>query len=83
MKITIEHYDKSYCLEQADDTDLNGMLEAFKGMLMCMGYHPHQVDASILCEMMWFDQDGEWDNMDELPDDVADHPFLKKITTEN
>lgn len=80
MKITIEHYDKKYSLEQADDTDLNGMLEAFKGMLMCMGYHPRQVDGSISCEMMWFENDDDWNNLDKDNEVIDNHPFFKNVT---
>ena len=77
MKITIEHYDRKFSFEQADDTDLNGTLEAFKGLMMCMGFHPQSVDQAIACETTWFPEE----SFDELEqNDDIDHPFLRKVT---
>ena len=77
MKITIEHYDKTISYAQADDTNLNDTLEALKGLLMCMGFHPQSVDQAIACETTWFPEE----NFEALEhEDDIDHPFLQKAT---
>ena len=68
MKVTITHYNKTYSVEQADDTDLNDTLETFKGLLLCMGFHPKSVDQAISCETVWFPEEDE---------NYNSHPFLQ------
>jgi len=75
MKITIQHYDKTISFEQADDTDMNGTLEAIKGLMMCMGFHPQSVDQAISCETTWFPEES-FEELEQADD--IDHPFLQK-----
>jgi len=78
MKITIQHYDKTHTLEQPDDTDLNGTIESFKSMLVCMGFHPQSIDEHFDCELMWFKSShDEWQKLDDDNSVVDGHPFLQ------
>jgi len=61
MKITITNYNKTYSVETDEDMDAESMADAFKGLLVSMGFHPCNVDELFNTEYTWFTQ-AEIDN---------------------
>ena len=57
MKIVINNYGKTYSVETDEDMDAESMADAFKGLLVSMGYHPCNVDELFNTEYKWFSQE--------------------------
>jgi hypothetical protein len=55
MKISVTHYEKTHTFEaNQDDLPIGEVLEAMKGLLVSMGFHPHNVDEHFNTEFQWF-----------------------------
>ena len=66
MKITIEMNNKKYCVEEDHpfgDANVEEAVEMFKGLLVCAGYHPCNVDDIMETESPWFSEKEKQDNM--------------------
>jgi Tat protein secretion system quality control protein TatD with DNase activity len=57
MKITITNFNKTYSVETDEDMDAESMADAFKSLLVSMGYHPCNVDELFNTEYKWFTQE--------------------------
>ena len=62
MKITITNFNKTYSVECDEDMDAESMADAFKSLLVSMGYHPCNVDELFNTEYKWFTQEEINDN---------------------
>ena len=47
MKITVSSYGKTYTAELEQDSDFDACLDAIKGLLVSVGFHPTTVDWHI------------------------------------
>ena len=56
MKIAITNYNKTYSVETDEDMDVESMADAFKGLLVSMGFHPYNFDELFNTEYTWFTQ---------------------------
>ena len=63
MKITITNFNKTYSVECDEDMDAESMADAFKSLLVSMGYHPCNVDELFNTEYKWFTQEERDENM--------------------
>ena len=77
MKITINNYNKTYSVETDEDMDAESMADAFKGLLVSMGYHPSNVDELFNTEYKWFTQEEiEENRQGHLKQDLIDEHNL-------
>jgi len=77
MKITINNYNKTYSVETDEDMDAESMADAFKGLLVSMGYHPSNVDELFNTEYKWFTQEEIKENRQgHLKQDLIDEHNL-------
>lgn len=47
MKITITNYGRDYSVEIEEGADIGDMMDALKGLLVSVGFHPATVDQNI------------------------------------
>jgi len=82
MKIVINNYGKTYSVETDEDMDVESMADAFKGLLVSMGYHPCNVDELFNTEYKWFSQEEiEENRQGHLKQDSIDkHNLYNQIT---
>jgi len=82
MKIVINNYGKTYSVETDEDMDVESMADAFKGLLVSMGYHPCNVDELFNTEYKWFSQEEiEENRQGHLKEDSIDkHNLYNQIT---
>jgi hypothetical protein len=59
MKITIEPYSGGTFTAQTDAEHIGQICEIIKGLLVQVGYHPHNVDEYIQTGDQWFPEPGE------------------------
>lgn len=66
MKISITTNNKVFSVEDElgfDCTSIHEAVEMFKGLLVCAGFHPSNVDDAFNTEYTWFTEDERNDNM--------------------
>jgi hypothetical protein len=66
MKISITTDNKVFSVEDEygfDSVDIHEAVEMFKGLLVCAGFHPTNVDDAFNTEYTWFTEDERNDNM--------------------
>ena len=66
MKLSLTLHEKTYSIdsdESFDGTNLNELVEQFKGLLVNAGFHPSNVDDMFNTEYQWFTEEERQDNM--------------------
>lgn len=66
MKISITTDNKVFSVEDElgfDCTDIHEAVEMFKGLLVCAGFHPSNVDDAFDTDYAWFTEEERNDNM--------------------
>ena len=66
MKISLTLHEKTYSIdsnESFDGTNLEDLVEQFKGLLVNAGFHPSNVDNMFNTEYQWFTEEERRDNM--------------------
>jgi len=66
MKISITTDNKVFSVEDEygfDSVSIDKAVEMFKGLLVCAGFHPSNVDYAFNTEYTWFTEDERNDNM--------------------
>lgn len=66
MKISITTNNKVFSVEDEygfDCTNIHDAVEMFKGLLVCAGFHPSNVDDAFNTEYTWFTEEERNDNM--------------------
>ena len=66
MKISITTNNKVFSVEDElgfDCVSIDEAVEMFKGLLVCAGFHPSNVDDAFNTEYAWFTQEERNDNM--------------------
>ena len=66
MKISITTNNKVFSVEDEygfDCTSIHDAVEMFKGLLVCAGFHPSNVDDAFNTEYTWFTEEERNDNM--------------------
>ena len=60
MKLSLTLHEKTYSVESDesfDGTNLNELVEQFKGLLVNAGFHPSNVDDMFNTEYQWFTEE--------------------------
>ena len=66
MKISITTNNKVYSVEDElgfDSVSVDEAVEMFRGLLVCAGFHPSNVDNQFNLDYSWFTQEERDDNM--------------------
>ena len=66
MKISITTNNKVFSVEDEygfDSVSIDEAVEMFKGLLVCAGFHPSNVDDAFNTEYTWFTEEERNDNM--------------------
>ena len=66
MKLSLTLHEKTYSIasdEAFDGTNLNELVEQFKGLLVNAGFHPSNVDDMFNTEYQWFTEEERNENM--------------------
>jgi len=66
MKISITTNNKVFSVEDElgfDCSDIHDAVEMFKGLLVCAGFHPTNVDDAFNTDYTWFTQEERDENM--------------------
>ena len=66
MKLSLTLHEKTYSIdsnESFDGTNLDDLVEQFKGLLVNAGFHPSNVDHMFNTEYQWFTEEERNDNM--------------------
>lgn len=66
MRISIATNNKVFSVEDElgfDCTGIHEAVEMFKGLLVCAGFHPSNVDDAFNTEYTWFTEEERNDNM--------------------
>lgn len=66
MKLSLTLHEKTYSIdsdESFDGTNLEDLVEQFKGLLVNAGFHPSNVDHMFNTEYQWFTEEERNDNM--------------------
>ena len=66
MKLSLTLHEKTYSIasdEAFDGTNLNELVEQFKGLLVNAGFHPSNVDDMFNTEYQWFTEEERDENM--------------------
>jgi hypothetical protein len=66
MKISITTNNKVVSVEDEygfDCTDIHDAVQMFKGLLVCAGFHPSNVDDALNTEHTWFTEEERNENM--------------------
>lgn len=78
MKITIEPYSGGTFTAQIDAEHIEQICDIIKGLLVQVGYHPHNVDEYIHTGGQWFpesnDADPEGSTRDQIINGCKDDP---------
>ena len=72
MKLSLTLHEKTYSIdsnESFDGTNLDDLVEQFKGLLVNAGFHPSNVDHMFNTEYQWFTEEERRDNMQGHLDD--------------
>ena len=70
MKISITTNNKTYSVEDElgfDSVSLDEAVEMFRGLLVCAGFHPSNVDNQFNLDYAWFTQEERDENMQGHP----------------
>ena len=57
MKIAITNYGRDYSVEIEEGADIGDTMDALKGLLVAVGFHPATVDQYILPNEWGLDED--------------------------
>ena len=66
MKLSLTIHNKTYSIESDegyDGSNLNDLVEQFKGLLVGAGFHPSNVDDMFNLDYQWFTEEERNDNM--------------------
>ena len=66
MKLSLTLHEKTYSIdsdESFDGTNLNELVEQFKGLLVNAGFHPSNVDDMFNTDYQWFTDEENKGNM--------------------
>ena len=66
MKLSLTLHEKTYSIdsdESFDGTNLNELVEQFKGLLVNAGFHPSNVDDMFNTDYQWFTEEERNGNM--------------------
>lgn len=81
MKISITTNNKTYSVEDELDFDsvsLDEAVEMFRGLLVCAGFHPSNVDDMFNTEYQWFTEEERVDNLQgHLKNDKYNEGYAK------
>ena len=76
MKLSLTLHDKTYSVESDesfDGSNVYDLAEQFKGLLVCAGFHPSNVDQIFDIDYTWFTDEERADNLQgHLPDSLLD-----------
>ena len=72
MKLSLTLHNKTYSVESDesfDGSNVYDLAEQFKGLLVCAGFHPSNVDSIFDIDYAWFTDEERADNLQgHLPD---------------
>lgn len=81
MKISITTDNKVFSVEDEygfDCSTIHDAVEMFKGLLVCAGFHPSNVDDAFNTEYTWFTEEERNDNMQgHLKNDKYNEGYTK------
>jgi len=81
MKISISTDNKVFSVEDEygfDCSTIHDAVEMFKGLLVCAGFHPSNVDDAFNTEYTWFTEEERNDNMQgHLKNDKYNEGYAK------
>jgi hypothetical protein len=81
MKISITTNNKVFSVEDEfgfDCASIHDAVEMFKGLLVCAGFHPSNVDDAFNTEYTWFTEEERNDNMQgHLKNDKFNEGYAK------
>ena len=81
MKISITTDNKVFSVEDEygfDCSTIHDAVEMFKGLLVCAGFHPSNVDDAFNTEYTWFTEEERGDNMQgHLKNDKYNEGYTK------
>ena len=81
MKISISTDNKVFSVEDEygfDCSTIHDAVEMFKGLLVCAGFHPSNVDDAFNTEYTWFTEEERNDNMQgHLKNDKYNEGYTK------
>lgn len=80
MKISLTLHEKTYSIdsnESFDGTNLEDLVEQFKGLLVNAGFHPSNVDNMFNTEYQWFTEEERRDNMQGHLDNKYNEGYAK------
>ena len=66
MKLSLTIHNKTYSIESDegyDGSNLNDLVEQFKGLLVGAGFHPSNVDDMFNLDYQWFTEEENANNM--------------------
>jgi len=76
MKLSLTLHNKTYSVESDeafDGSNVYDLAEQFKGLLVCAGFHPSNVDQIFDIDYTWFTDEERADNLQgHLTDDLQD-----------
>ena len=81
MKISITTNNKVYSVEDEfgfDSVSVDEAVEMFRGLLVCAGFHPSNVDDMFNTEYQWFTEEERVDNLQgHLKNDKHNEAYAK------
>ena len=81
MKISITTNNKVYSVEDElgfDSVSIDESVEMFRGLLVCAGFHPSNVDDMFNTEYQWFTEEERADNLQgHLKNDKYNEGYAK------
>ena len=81
MKLSLTIHQKTYSIESDegyDGSNLNDLVEQFKGLLVGAGFHPSNVDDMFNLDYQWFTEEEINDNMQgHLKNDKFNEGYAK------
>ena len=81
MKLSLTIHNKTYSIESDegyDGSNLNDLVEQFKGLLVGAGFHPSNVDDMFNLDYQWFTEEERNDNMQgHLKNDKYNEGYAK------
>lgn len=77
MKLSLTLNDKTYSVESDesfDGSNVYDLAEQFKGLLVCAGFHPSNVDSIFNLDYQWFTDEEQAENLQgHLKEDLSLH----------
>ena len=85
MKLSLTIHNKTYSVESEesfDGSNVYDLAEQFKGILVCAGFHPSNVDSIFNLDYQWFtdeENEGNLQGHNPFVDDDFSDPLAEQI----